>query len=271
MGSTKTEIQGRLWITKQDHNFIGRGRVELLEKIAQYGSITKAAKAMKMSYKAAWDAVDAMNNLAQEPLVICVSGGKGGGGTRVTGYGHQLITTFRSIEAKHQQFLEQLCQQVEQFDHFYQLMKHINMSTSARNQFIGTVTDIKIGQVSAEVVLKLKGNDYIAATITRSSVDRLGLQAGSEAYVLIKAPHVILVPTDSELEFSARNRLCGKVTRLIEGDTVNAEVVLELAGGNTLKAVVTQEAVTELGIKVGQALCGIIKASHVILAVKKSR
>jgi molybdate transport system regulatory protein len=271
MDSIKTEIQGRLWITKQDHSFIGRGRVELLEKIAQYGSIAKAAKAMKMSYKAAWDAVDAMNNLAQESLVICSSGGKGGGGTQVTKYGHQLIATFRAIEAEHQQFLEQLSQQLEKFDHFYQLMKHINMSTSARNQFIGTVTHIKIGQVSAEIVLKLKGNDHIVATITQESVKRLGLQEGSEAYVLIKAPHVILVPTDSELEFSARNRLCGKVTRLIGGDAVNAEVVLELAGGNTLKAVVTQEAVAELGIKEGQALCGIVKASHVILAVKKPR
>ena len=271
MGSTKIEIQGRLWITKQDHNFIGRGRIELLEKIAQYGSIAKAAKAMKMSYKAAWDAVDTMNNLAQEPLVICVSGGKGGGGTQVTAYGRQLITTFRSIEAEHQQFLEQLGQQIEKFDHFYQLLKDINMSTSARNQFIGTITDIKTGPISAEVVLKLKGDDYIVATITRSSVEHLGLKVDSEAYVLVKAPHVILVSTDSELEFSARNRLCGKVTRLIEGDTVNAEVVLELAGGNTLKAVVTKEAVAELGIRVGQALCGIIKASHVILAVKKSR
>lgn len=49
----------------------------------------------------------------------------------------------------------------------------------------------------------------------------------------------------------------------------NAEVILELSGGNTLKAVVTQEAVAELGIKEGQALCGIVKAGHVILAVKK--
>ena len=52
---------------------------------------------------------------------------------------------------------------------------------------------------------------------------------------------------------------------------MNAEVVLELAGGNTLKTIITQEAVAKSGVKVGQALCDIIKISHVILAVKKSR
>ena len=123
--------------------------------------------------------------------MIGVSGGKGGGGTQVTAYGRRLIATFRAIEAEHQQFLEQLGQEIEKFDHFYQKMRHINMSTSARNQFIGTVTHIKIGQVSAEILLKLKGNDQIVATITQESVNRLDLQEGSEAYVLIKAPHVI--------------------------------------------------------------------------------
>lgn len=60
-------LDGRLWITKDSKNFLGRGRVVLLEQIQKTGSIHAAAKAMKMSYKSAWDAVDAMNNLSDTP------------------------------------------------------------------------------------------------------------------------------------------------------------------------------------------------------------
>jgi molybdate transport system regulatory protein len=73
-----------------------------LARIADSGSITQAAKAMGMSYKAAWDAIDTMNNLAGEPLVQRTTGGKGGGGTTLTQRGEQLVANFRLIEARAQ-------------------------------------------------------------------------------------------------------------------------------------------------------------------------
>jgi molybdate transport system regulatory protein len=268
MNESPTKIQGRLWLSRETHNFLGRGRIELLEKIAQYGSINKAAQTMNMSYKAAWDAIDAMNNLSPQPLVKRVAGGKGGGGTQLTDYAHQLIAVFRAIEAEHQQFLEQLTQRFADFEQFYQLIRIITMQTSARNQFLGTVTHIKSGPVNAEIVLQLQGDDQIVAVITQDSVNYLGLKVGSQAYALIKAPQIILMSPNIKLKISARNRLCGKVIRVDSGP-VNAEVILELPGGNTLKSVVTQDAIAELGIKEGMPLCGIFKASQVILAVKE--
>ena len=77
-------LEARLWMKKSDKNFLGKGRIELLENIREFGSIHAAAKAMKMSYKAAWDSVDAMNNLSEIPLVLKTSGGRGGGGTIIT-------------------------------------------------------------------------------------------------------------------------------------------------------------------------------------------
>jgi molybdate transport system regulatory protein len=268
MSSKKTEIQGRFWLTKQDHNFIGKGRIELLEKIAEFGSIAKAAKAMKMSYKAAWDAIEAMNNLSPELLVMRVTGGKGGGGTQVTDYGRRLIVAFKALAVEHQEFLGHLNQRMENFEHFYQLMRNLNMFTSARNQFLGTITSIKQDSLHAEVVLQLKGNDQIVAMITTSSVKRLGLTEGREAYALIKAPQIILMPATAELEVSARNCLCGKVIHVTSGP-VTAEVTLELPGGNTLKATVTQDAISDLRIQEGDQMCGIFKAGQVLLAVKK--
>jgi len=268
MSSTIDQIQGNIWINKQQQPFVGKGRIELLEKIAQLGSIAQAARAMHMSYKAAWDAIDAMNNLSPKPLVIRVSGGKGGGGSQVTDYGQQLIATFKAIETEHQHFLAHLSQRIDDINSFYQLIRIIQMSSSARNQFLGTISQIKTGPVNAEVILTLKGGEEIVATITQDSVNRLNLKSGAEAYALIKAPHVILMAMDSQLEVSARNRLCGQIVRIASG-AVNAEITIELKGNNTLKAVVTQDAMSELGFKEGDAICGIFKASHVILAVKK--
>jgi len=92
------ELKGNFWIEKNGKSFLGRGRIELLKKIEKHGSISKAAKEMKMSYKAAWDAVDIINNLSENRVVEKISGGKGGGGTRLTEYGKKLIGLFETAE-----------------------------------------------------------------------------------------------------------------------------------------------------------------------------
>lgn len=88
----------RFWIKKENRNFLGSGKIELLEHIKETGSISKAAKLMKMSYKAAWDSIDSMNRLSEYPLVESNSGGKGGGGTAVTPEGKKTILVFRRLE-----------------------------------------------------------------------------------------------------------------------------------------------------------------------------
>lgn len=263
-----TKVQGRFWLSTDAHQSIGRGRIDLLSKIDEFGSIAKAAKDMQMSYKAAWDAIDMMNNLSPELLVVRSSGGKGGGGTQLTNYGKMLITAFKDLEVEHQQFLAYLEEKFSDIQQVQQLMRKLMMQTSARNQFLGTITHIKRGPVNCEVVLQLKGQDTLVAMITDDSVQNLGLVEGKQAYALIKAPLVTLMPTSSKLKISARNRLCGKVTQVVKG-TVNAEVTLELAGGTVLKAVITQGAVGDLAIQPGSEMYAFFKASTVTLAVEE--
>src|ERR1019366_4931193 len=129
----------------------------------------------------------------------------------------------------------------------------------------GKIKSIKTGAVNAEVVLDIGGGDSIASVITNESVDHLGLKVGSEAYALIKAPWVIVTTSDG-FKTSARNELHGKVVRCQEG-AVNGEVIIELAGGKFVAAVVTNDSIKSLGIKDGVKACALIKASHVILAV----
>ena len=80
------QIDGRFWLTKENQSFLGAGRIELLERIDKTGSIHAAAKEMKMSYKAAWERINGMNALADHPLIERTTGGKGGGGTKLTPY-----------------------------------------------------------------------------------------------------------------------------------------------------------------------------------------
>jgi molybdate transport system regulatory protein len=78
----------------------GPGKAELLERIASEGSISKAAKAMDMSYSRAWQLVDQMNNHFRKPLVESSTGGRKGGGAVVTTAGKDILTLFRKMEDK---------------------------------------------------------------------------------------------------------------------------------------------------------------------------
>jgi molybdate transport system regulatory protein len=119
--------------------------------------------------------------------------------------------------------------------------------------------------VNSEVILDIGGGDNIAAVVTNESVAQLELAPGVAAFALIKAPWV-LVSTDEQLKTSARNRLCGVVARCTEG-AVNSEVVIDLPGGKSVAAMVTNESMSNLGLREGVRACALIKASHIILAV----
>ena len=260
------ELQGSIWMTVAGEKLGGENRVALLAAIAACGSITQAAKAVRMSYKAAWDAIDTMNNLAGEPLVERVTGGKGGGGTRLTPRGEQLVANFRTLEREHRRFIEQLGQQAEGLADDYLLIRHMSMKTSARNQFLGTVTQVKTGAVNDEIELEIVGGHKLVAIVTHESTESLGLKPGTEAFALVKSSSVILVTGEDGAHFSARNRLTGTLSRIQPG-AVNTEVVLDLAGGATLAAIVTRDSSDDLALAVGQRATAIFKASSVIIGV----
>lgn len=260
------ELQGSLWLTVDGEKFGGEQRIALLAKIAECGSITQAAKAIKMSYKAAWDAIDAMNNLAGEPLMERVAGGKGGGGTRLTSRGEQLVKNFRLIEREHLRFVAQLNQQAEGIADDYLLIRRMGMKTSARNQFHGKVIRATDGAVNDEIELAIVGGQTIIAIVTHESSAELNLKIGTEALALIKSSSIIIVTDDQGARFSARNRLTGTIARIHQG-AVNTEVILNLPGGATLAAIVTNTSSTALNLIEGMPATAIFKASSVIIGV----
>ncbi|MBK1653946.1 molybdenum-dependent transcriptional regulator [Allochromatium vinosum] len=263
------KLVSRLSIDTALGTFLGDTRIRLLEAIGRHGSISRAAKAVPMSYKAAWDAIDAMNNLAESPLVESAVGGRQGGGTRLTPYGSRLIAMYRAVEQEYQEAMERLSREIAQSEEAdlaqcRQLLRRLAMKTSARNQFIARVAELRHSEVSAEVRLCLDAGQTLVALITRESALSLGLTPGSEVQAFIKASSVILT-TEPSLRTSARNQLWGTVKRIHPG-SVNAEVTLEIAGGRTVTALLANESLTALGLEVGSTARAVFKASSVILA-----
>lgn len=229
------KLEGRFWITHNGRSLGGRGRIELLSRIAESGSITQAAKAMGMSYKSAWDAVDAMNKVAGSPLVTRSVGGKGGGGTRLTEAGLQLLTAYRRYEMLHRHFLDQLAEDPE-LASCWQALEQLRLESSARNQLPCRVLRVHREGLQDRVELQLDGGQRLQALVTHGSSERLGLAVGVPVQALVKAPWVHLAVGEEQ------NNLLQ--TTLIEcrPDEGLTELLLELEGGLQLAALLPGDA-----------------------------
>lgn len=256
-------LEARLWMKKSDKNYLGKGRIELLERIREHGSIHAAAKAMKMSYKAAWDAVDAMNNLSEIPLVERVSGGKGGGGTSLTAKGEEVIEAFHNLQIKHQQFLD-LFASSEDLPTIVQTLSRLSLKLSARNQLTGTISATSENAVNVMLEITVKAAHKIYASITKNSYQELGLRVGSDVIAIIKASSVLVSKTAPLSTYE--NVIKGKVIQILS-DTSTTEVTLELTQHATLSATIANETFETSGIKINEEAYAFFQASSVILGV----
>lgn len=238
-------------------------QVALLKAIDDCGSITAAAKQVGISYKTAWDRIDAMNNLSDQALVERSAGGRKGGGTRLTELGRRIIAGFEALQQEHAAFLAGLDDRVQAAGDVANFMRSTSLRSSARNQYRGRVTHISRGGVNAEVSIRLSDAVTLVAIITNDSRKQMALKKGSDVIALVKSSWILLT-TDTDIKTSARNQLTGTVSKIVQGE-VNSEVTLDLGDGKTLCAVVTNPSVTELGLARGKTASALFKASSVIL------
>lgn len=140
------------------------------------------------------------------------------------------------------------------------------MKISARNVLASKVDKVIKGAVNAEIDLTLQGGEKIAATITNTSADSLGLAAGKSAYAIIKASEVIIGKGLEGGKVSARNVLSGVIAKVTDG-AVSSEVVVSLPGGAEIVSSITKESAHALGLKEGEKVSAVIKASNVIIGV----
>ncbi|WP_457623205.1 TOBE domain-containing protein [Persephonella sp.] len=253
-----------IFLNLPDKRYIGKGRIELLELIDKYGSISKAAKELKMSYKTAWDNLDAINNMSPQPVIISKSGGSGGGKTYLTDYGKTLIRQYRKVE----EFINKLSDKINEFleedkiEDFVDMYKRLNMCISARNQLLSTIQYIKSDNVTAEIISTLQDGQTIRSLITYEAVKRLNLKQNDQVFMIIKATDV-MISLPENLSISTENRIFGKIERIINGK-VNCEVKIK-SGNNIITSVVTKGSMEKFGLKKGDNVVALIKPSDILV------
>ena len=100
------KANGRIWLESNDERFFGPGPMELLERIAETGSISNAAKEMNMSYKKAWELINHLNTQTKSPVVVPHAGGEKGGGSILTPEALELIKYYKALRKRFKTFLE---------------------------------------------------------------------------------------------------------------------------------------------------------------------
>lgn len=244
---------------------VGLERIALVEAVGELGSITAAAKRMGLSYKGAWDAIQALNNLFDAPLIAASAGGKAGGAAVVTPRGHAVIKAFREVEREIGAALSRLEVGLASAPDpgLGDLFWSLGLRTSARNALRGTVARIGEGGVTVEVVLSVGDGVEIVAVITRHSIEDLGLAVGKPAIALIKSSFVALARAPA----TCSNQLAGVIVEREDGEAAS-EIRLTLAAGKTLVATTSRLRADELGLAVGAQVVAVIEPANVILAVE---
>jgi molybdate transport system regulatory protein len=246
------------------HSIAGRDRIRLLEAVGREGSISGAARAVGLSYKAAWDAIDGLNALFGRPLVEARSGGQRGGGAQLTQSGIRVVEALTRLEGELARALLRLepdlrCSGIA----LSNLAPGFMLRTSARNALHGVVTGIKTDAVSAHVAIDVGVQAGIYSTITRQSADELGLCPGRDVLALIKAS---LVEVASGRPASSGNRISGTLMRKEIG-AQDTELIVNVGSRARLVATMKTPQVKAMQLKNRDPVWATFDPRHVILAV----
>lgn len=225
-------------------------RIDVLRRIGSVGSISEAARGAGISYKAAWQAIETLGNLACTPLVEKAVGGSGGGGAQLTPAGHRLLRAFDLLAAARHAVLTQLDQEDGANSSSLGLAA-LGVRTSMRNQLPCVVADVSTSGAAVRVELALSDGTRLASRITQESAQLLDLGRGMAVLALCKATAVKVVEGDAATH--ADNALRGHVVR-VSGDAGPAEVSLQLRCGLSMVGFAADDG----RLKVGQDCVALI-------------
>ncbi len=240
-------------------------RIELLRQIGVTENLTRAAKIAGYSYKGAWDTIEQMTQLTGGSLLERHAGGKGGGRTRLTERGKQLLKNFTLIQAEHARFVGRLNRLANGLEADYALQTGIAMKTSARNQFGALIVSITPGPVNDELGLMIGGSQTLIASITHESACDLKLAIGAKVFALIKASSIQLHARGANLAGKPNVFDCA-VQTIARGDH-RSELGLSIDDRSRLICTVANADIDNLMLYPDSALRCEIDPSNVIVAI----
>lgn len=252
MKTSAFRLSAELHLNKEKEQFFNAKRVELLENITIYGSISKAAKASKVTYKTAWEWIEKMNSLSPKALVQRISGGKGGGGTLVTAYAKELMRMYEEVQALHEKHLLTLQ------GAFSQLEENIQSERFSFSRLNAQVKEISSDEKRATLLLELMCGAEVSAQAPLTFVEVNALTAGSPIVLLIES-EAVSVSRSLPKELSSRNKLKTTVAE-ISMDGEDVLLTLSLCGEQFLTSRITINSYKELRIRKGDELMAMFKA-----------
>jgi molybdate transport system regulatory protein len=253
-------LDSSLWIDKNDKGFLGKGRIELLKQIDKHGSLSKAAKAMKMSYKAAWDSLNEMKHLSDEELIVSQSGGKSGGGSKLTQKAYNYIKTYELLYNTQQQFLKSIESHTDDVEELQQFLQRNSLRTSARNQLFGTIEKIEKGKINSILTIKIDKNTKLKASITNESIKELGIKKNKKVYALIKASWVEITTRQTD------NSLQGEIKSIKKEQDI-VQIQLYINEKLTITSVMNLDKFDSLHVNKKQKVFASFKPSDTIIGV----
>ncbi|MCF0253597.1 MAG: LysR family transcriptional regulator [Duodenibacillus sp.] len=214
-------------LTRQLNSTVDR-RLDILRRIDQTGSISEAARCANISYKAAWQAVETLANLAGTPLVEKVVGGPNGGGTQLTAAGKQVLELSRRLaQAREAVMRDFMMQQVPEIG----WATSPTFRTSLRNQLPCTVTGLTRGPATVRLQMRIDEENQVRAKITQESQQLLDLKADMRVLAMFKATAVEIAAQCLPMRQSSV--VTGTVIRSARAEK-GGEVAIRLAGGLTV-------------------------------------
>ncbi len=250
----KFNIDGNFWVNKDEKAFIGKGRVELLKNIQIYGSISKAAKQMKMSYKAAWDSVDIMNKLSREPLVTKVTGGVGGGGTVITTYAKEIINAYDELKNLHETYLKNMS------NLFEGLAVDLKNEKPVFSKLEGIITNIISTNETCEIELILNSKQKLITIVNEEFLLKRELEVGKVVKLLIETSSIVITKDTSSN--SARNYLKGTVEE-ISDDGISTFLTINCGSKDIINAKITNSSFKNLSIEKNNVVSAFFKAYNI--------
>lgn len=230
-------------------------RIEILRLIGESGSISQAARDAGVSYKAAWQAIDTLTNLAGGVLVERAVGGAGGGGALLTDAGRQLLTVADRLTESRRQVLAGVAAESDS-----PVLTHIGVRTSMRNQLPCRVDTLEAKGQTVRVFLQLADGTALVSRITRASAELLGLKKDLAVLALCKATAVVVAPRATSCAIG--QQLHGRAQRISRGASGD-EVALLLDAGLQLVGF----AAPGTGIRAKTPVSALIDESAVVIAL----
>jgi molybdate transport system regulatory protein len=219
---------------------------------------------MKMSYKAAWERVNSMNALADEPLITRTTGGRGGGGTTLTPYAHQLIETYERLREVHAKFIDRFAEAGGDADRLEAILNRTFLTTSARNQLPSKVKSITQDELSTNLELSLFGDVSLISSITAKSAKDMALHEGSDTYAIIKSSDIEIVKTAPKAHKNLN--IIEGVIDSIETSEHSQEIVFRVNNSLLLVAAISRDDL-ELNLEVKEKAYAIINTKNIIIGL----